>query len=61
MPKNSFNAGRFRFQYWRDSLISLNNETSPNFDNQPVLKALRYYVAKHNLSIRWFERAVESR
>mmetsp|Transcript_2292 Transcript_2292/g.3127 ORF Transcript_2292/g.3127 Transcript_2292/m.3127 type:complete len:322 (-) Transcript_2292:23-988(-) len=61
-PKNSLQAGRYRFQYWRNSLQSIGKTSElQNFDNQPVLNALARHIPKYNLSSRWFERSLESR
>eukprot|EP01036_Dinobryon_divergens_P024672 gene24672-33143_t len=63
IPRNTLHAGRYRFQYWRDSLQSLTqNSSSSILDKQnPVLNALRSYVPKYNLSVRLLERSLEAR
>lgn len=62
IPRNSIQAGRLRFQFWKDSFqqiyfghgLSLSN-------NQPVAQALSHYIPQYNLTLRWFERSLEAR
>jgi NADH dehydrogenase [ubiquinone] 1 alpha subcomplex assembly factor 6 len=62
IPRNNVNAGRIRFQFWRDSLHQLyeGRGLSPS-NNQPVAKALQHHMAHRDLKLRWFERMIESR
>lgn len=62
IPRNSTQAGRIRFQFWRDSFQNIYNShgIDPS-NNQPVVHALNYYIHKYNLTSRWFERSLEAR
>ena len=62
IPRNSIQAGRIRFQFWRDSFQSIYSANGIDpANNQPVVHALNYYVHKYNLTSRWFERSLEAR
>lgn len=62
VPRNSAQAGRIRFQFWKDAFhqICFDKKLSPS-NTQPIAQALSYYIPKHNLTLRWFERALEVR
>lgn len=62
IPRNSVQAGRLRFQFWKDSLqqIYFGRGLSPS-NNQPVAQALSFYIPQNNLTLRWFERSLECR
>lgn len=62
IPKNSVQAGRLRFQFWKDTLqqIYFGSGLSPS-NNQPIAQALNFYIPRHNLTLRWFERSLEAR
>jgi NADH dehydrogenase [ubiquinone] 1 alpha subcomplex assembly factor 6 len=62
VPRNNVQAGRIRFQFWKDVLqqIHVNKKLSPII-NQPVARALEHYILTNNLTMRWFERALETR
>lgn len=62
VPRNSAQAGRIRFQFWKDVFhqIYFGKTLSPS-NTQPVAQALNYYIPKHGLTLRWFERALEVR
>lgn len=62
IPRNNTLAGKIRFQFWKDVLhqIYFDKKLSPSI-NQPVAQALEYYILKHNLTLRWFERSLEAR
>lgn len=62
IPRNSIQAGRIRFQFWRDTLQHIYGAQGlPATNNQPVVQAIDFYVRKYNLTSRWFERALEAR
>lgn len=62
IPRNSIQAGRIRFQFWRDTLQQIYSAQGlPASNNQPVVQALDFYARKYNLTSRWFERALEAR
>jgi NADH dehydrogenase [ubiquinone] 1 alpha subcomplex assembly factor 6 len=62
IPRNNVNAGRIRFQFWKDCLHQLyeGNGLNPSI-NQPVARALQHHMAHRDLKLRWFERMIESR
>jgi NADH dehydrogenase [ubiquinone] 1 alpha subcomplex assembly factor 6 len=62
IPRNSAQAGRIRFQFWKDVFqqIYIDKKLSLS-NNQPVAMALSHYIPKHDLTLRWFERALEVR
>jgi NADH dehydrogenase [ubiquinone] 1 alpha subcomplex assembly factor 6 len=62
VPRNSTNAARIRFLFWKDVFQQIYGESglSPS-NNQPVAQALSYYIKEHKLTSRWFERALEAR
>lgn len=62
IPRNSVQAGRIRFQFWKDTLQQIYGGAGlSGSNNQPVAKSLNFYIKKHNLTSRWFERALEAR
>lgn len=56
---NSLQAGRIRFQFWRDALRQIYQGKLES--RHPVAEALLYYTQKHQLTKRWFERSLEAR
>jgi NADH dehydrogenase [ubiquinone] 1 alpha subcomplex assembly factor 6 len=62
VPRNSTNAARIRFLFWKDVFQQIygGSGLSPS-NNQPVAQALSYYIKEHKLTSRWFERALEAR
>lgn len=62
VPRNSAQAGRIRFQFWKDVFqqIYIDKKLSPS-NTQPIAQALNYYIPKYGLTLRWFERALEVR
>lgn len=62
IPRNSIQAGRLRFQFWKDSFQQIYfGKGLSSSNNQPVAQALNYYIPQHNLTLRWFERSLEAR
>lgn len=62
IPRNSIQAGRLRFQFWKDILQQIYSEGTISASiNQPVAQALSYYINHHKLTSRWFERSLEAR
>jgi phytoene/squalene synthetase len=62
IPRNSVQAGRIRFQYWKDALQQMYSSEGLDVSNtQPIANALNFYIHRHNLTSRWFERALEAR
>jgi len=62
IPRNAQQAGRIRFQFWRDVLNDIQkNKSIAKHNNQPVALELAKHVVNYNLTIRWFERCVEAR
>lgn len=62
VPRNSAQAGKIRFQFWKDVFHQIYFEKKLSLsNNQPVAQALNYYIPKHDLTLRWFERALEVR
>lgn len=62
VPRNSAQAGKIRFQFWKDVFHQIYFEKQLSIsNNQPVAQALNFYIPKHNLTLRWFERALEVR
>lgn len=63
VPRSQFQAGRIRFQFWKDVLSQIYSDqqcVAPSI-NHPIAKALEYYIPRYNLTSRWFERSVEAR
>lgn len=60
-PRNSFQASRLRFQYWKDTLDQIYTSGINPSNNQPVAHSLEYYVHQHDFRRRWFERSLEAR
>jgi len=72
IPRNNANAGRIRFQFWKDVLHQIYEHdhdhshdvyrnTLSSSINQPVALALQYHINNSKLTKRWFERMIESR
>lgn len=62
VPKMAQQAGRMRFNHWRDILLALGTDGSlPKHVNQPVASELQRAVVENNLPVRWLERCVEAR
>lgn len=66
IPRNTHHAGRLRIQFWKDLLNALyGKESQGSFNaahaNVPILKALEAAVTENDLTLRWFERALEGR
>ena len=59
VPQNSPQAGRLRFQFWRDALNQIYSDKLTT--RHPVADALSFYINKHDLTLRWFERSLEAR
>lgn len=62
VPRAAQQAGRMRFQFWRDALTSLSEKKKlESFMRQPVAQELQYVVSKYNVNVRWLERSLEAR
>ncbi len=61
IPRNAQQAGRIRFQFWRDVISEINNKALAKHNNQPVALELAEHVPKYSLTTRWFERSIEAR
>lgn len=62
VPKAAQQAGRMRFQFWRDALTSLSESKKLQaFMRQPVAYELQYLVSKYDINVRWLERSLEAR
>lgn len=62
VPKASQQAGRMRFQFWRDVLTTLQESKKlQSFMRQPVAQELQYLVQNHDINTRWLERSLEAR
>ena len=62
VPRAAQQAGRMRFQFWRDALTSLSEKKKlETFMRQPVAQELQYVVSKYNINVRWLERSLEAR
>lgn len=62
IPRNQVQAGKIRFQFWKDVLQQIYTRKSLSLTiNQPVAQALSHYIIKHDLTLRWFERTLEAR
>lgn len=61
LPRNSFQAGKIRFQFWKDVLNGIYDESKSNYLQHPVAQAVRQAVVEKNLTKRWFERSLEAR
>ena len=62
IPRNAQQAGRIRFQFWRDVLSDIQRSQSiAKHNNQPVALELAKHVTSYNLTARWFERCIEAR
>lgn len=61
IPRNAQQAGRIRFQFWRDVISEINNKSLAKHNNQPVALELAEHIPKYSLTTRWFERSIEAR
>lgn len=62
IPRSTVQAGRIRFQFWKDVLQHIySTGTLPPSNSQPVAHALCYNVQKYQLTSRWLERSLEAR
>eukprot|EP01038_Epipyxis_sp_PR26KG_P008493 gene8493-11479_t len=62
IPRNSLQAGKFRFNWWREIIEGIyQGSYIPASNAHPVAQALYYYIPKYNLNRRWFERTMEAR
>lgn len=62
VPRSALQAGRMRFQFWRDALTSLSdNRKLQSFMRQPVAQELEYLVSNYDVNVRWLERSLEAR
>lgn len=62
IPKTAVQAGRLRFQFWRDILTSIRETQSlPKNVNQPVALELLQHVNEYKLTVRWLERCLDAR
>ncbi len=62
IPKSAVQAGKMRFQFWKDILESIKtNKSLPKHINQPVAMELAEHINDYNLTIRLLERSLEAR
>ncbi len=62
IPRNTFHAGRIRFQFWNDTLDDIySKDLKPKSLQHPVAQALSEAVISKELTRRWFERSLEAR
>ena len=63
VPRAAQQAGKMRFQFWRDILQSLSQQRQlQSFMRQPVAQELQYLVTKYDhVTVRWLERSLEAR
>ncbi len=61
IPRNTFQAGRLRFQFWKDLLQDIYFGNGSLLSQHPSGMAIFDAVKEKNLTLRWFERSLEAR
>lgn len=60
VSRNTFHAGKIRFQFWRDLLNSIHTNSDVH-QQHPAANALKCAIKDNNLTLRWFERSLDAR